>query len=183
MQAAQQRQKHYYDAGRRDVSFSEGEEVLVNAKNIKLRRTGDKSSCQKLFPKFIGPFRIVKKVGKGLAYEVALPSNMKKVHPVFHVSLLKPYRRDSDLERVQPPPAPIECDGEAEYVIQEILDHRPPQKPGAEREFLVKWVNYGPEHDSWEPEGNLADTEAFTRYLRKTGLTPQNPDSDDEREE
>lgn len=104
MQAAQQRQKQYYDEGRRDVRFSVGEEVLVNAKNIKLRRTGDKSSCRKFLPKYVGPFRVKAIVGKGLAYELGLPKGWR-IHPVFHVSLLKPYKRDPNQERVQPPVA------------------------------------------------------------------------------
>jgi hypothetical protein len=43
--------------------------------------------CQKLEPKFYGPYTILKHVGQ-VAYQLALPSH-SKLHPIFHVSCLK----------------------------------------------------------------------------------------------
>jgi hypothetical protein len=43
--------------------------------------------CQKLAPKFCGPYTILKQVGQ-VAYQLALP-NHSKLHLVFHVSCLK----------------------------------------------------------------------------------------------
>ncbi|WMV14903.1 hypothetical protein MTR67_008288 [Solanum verrucosum] len=42
----------------------------------------------KLSPRYIGPYRIVKKVGN-VAYELELPQELAVVHPVFHISMLK----------------------------------------------------------------------------------------------
>jgi hypothetical protein len=44
-----------------------------------------------------------------------------QVHPVFHVSLLEPYRENG---RVQSPPSPIEVEGALEYEVESILEHR-----------------------------------------------------------
>jgi hypothetical protein len=41
----------------------------------------------KLAPRFIGPFEILKRI-RPVAYEINLPSQLAKVHNVFHVSLL-----------------------------------------------------------------------------------------------
>ena len=172
MAAAQQRQKLYYDAGRRDVSFSVGDEVLVSSKNIKLRRKGDESSSNKLMPKFIGPYRVTQVVGKGLAYKLDLPNTMR-IHPVFHVSLLRPYRRDPCPERVQPAPGPVECeDGHEYYYIREILRHKTPKR--GHRKFLVAWKGYDQHHDSWEFESSVEGTDAYRDYLSRTGLKPRN---------
>jgi hypothetical protein len=43
--------------------------------------------CQKLAPKFYGPYTVLKHVGQ-VAYQLALPSHLK-LHLVFHVSCLK----------------------------------------------------------------------------------------------
>ena len=42
----------------------------------------------KLVPWFVGPFRILRKIGE-LAYRFDLSSELTSVHPVFHVSHLK----------------------------------------------------------------------------------------------
>ena len=44
-----------------------------------------------------------------------------KIHPVFHVSLLKPYKDSTIPGRLQAPP-PIEVDGAEEFEVSEILD-------------------------------------------------------------
>jgi hypothetical protein len=167
LQSAQQRQKAYYDAGRRDVSFSVGEEVLLSSKHLSLRRVGDKSSTPKLLPKWVGPFEIQKVIGKG-AYKLVLPDTMK-VHPVFHVSLLKAFHSDG---RVQPPD-PLIIDGEEEFFVERILDHRF-VKRGRKvcPEYLVKWRGYGTEHNSWEPASGLSDTVAYEAYWAYVGLEP-----------
>ena len=46
---------------------------------------------------------------------------MRTVHPVFPVSRLVEYRTDG---RCQPPPPPIELEGELEYEVEKILDKR-----------------------------------------------------------
>jgi hypothetical protein len=72
-----------------------------------------------------------------------------RIHPVFHASLLEPYRSD---ERVQPPPPPIELEGALEYEMDSILDHRFRGRRHPRASYLVSWKCYGPEHNSWEPE-------------------------------
>ncbi|CAJ2633285.1 unnamed protein product [Trifolium pratense] len=48
---------------------------------------------RKLTSKFIGPYQILKRVGK-VAYRIALPPSLANLHDVFHVSQLRKYVRD-----------------------------------------------------------------------------------------
>jgi hypothetical protein len=43
----------------------------------------------KLSPRFIGPFKIFRRVGDEMAYQLELPDHLSDVHDVFHVSQLK----------------------------------------------------------------------------------------------
>ncbi|XP_069144588.1 uncharacterized protein [Solanum lycopersicum] len=42
----------------------------------------------KLSPRYIGPYKILKKIGK-VTYELEFPAKLPALHPVFHISLLK----------------------------------------------------------------------------------------------
>ena len=39
------------------------------------------------------------------------------------------------------------------YEVEKILNMRRPKR--GPREFLIRWLGFGPEHDTWEPEPNL----------------------------
>ena len=150
---AKSRQKFYADGKRSDASFKAGDLVLLNTRNIKLK--GPAST--KLMPKWLGPFK-VETVINPVAYRLALPNTMR-IHPTFHVSLLKPYQASG---RVQPPPPPVIVDDEGGqwFSLESIRDHRITKRGRRQvRQYLVRWAGYGPEHDTWEPEENVAPSE------------------------
>ena len=51
---------------------------------LRYRRKG------KLSPRFIGPFKILERIGS-VAYKLALPPSLSSVHNVFHVPMLRKY--------------------------------------------------------------------------------------------
>jgi hypothetical protein len=83
---AQNHMKQQADQGPSERQFTEGDRVFLLLQPYK--QTSLKAEhCQKLAPKFYGPYTVLKHVGK-VAYQLALPSQ-SKLHPVFHVSCLK----------------------------------------------------------------------------------------------
>jgi hypothetical protein len=95
MLTAQSRQKSYADVRRRDLEFAVGDEVLLKMSPTKgIVHFGIKG---KLSPRYIGPYLITARVGS-LAYHHQLPESMARVHPVFHVSMLRKYIRDPELK-------------------------------------------------------------------------------------
>ena len=154
--------KSFADQKRRDVSFEKGEKVLLSTQNFKLANPG----TRKLLPKWVGPFEVLERIG-AVAYKLKLPKHLK-MHNVFHVNLVKPYRNDG---RVQPPPPPIEIDDSLEYEVERVLDDRNVGGKSSKKEFLIKWQGYGPEHNTWEPEKNLKNCkeilEEYWTYVAK----------------
>ena len=140
-----------------------GDRVWLSLKNIDSKRP-----CAKLDFKRQGPFRIVKKLSK-LNFELELPLSMKLLHPVFHVSLLEPVVENQIVNRQVPPPPPIEIDTFMEYEVEEILNSRIYRK---KLQYLVKWVGYGPQDNSYEDADNLGNcTELIAKFNREH---PQN---------
>ena len=85
---ANDKQKSYVDAKRTPREFSVGEKVLLRVKPQKSTIKFGKNA--KLAPRYVGPFEILEVVNP-LAYKIALPPALARMHDVFHVSYLKKY--------------------------------------------------------------------------------------------
>ena len=78
-------QQKYYDKKHRDVGYRVGDLVLLSTRNLKMKGTPGK-----LQKRFVGPFRVTETIGEQ-AYRLALPEEWR-IHPVFHVSLLRDWK-------------------------------------------------------------------------------------------
>jgi hypothetical protein len=128
--------------------------------------------------KFIGPFK-VKRIVSPVAYELDLPLNMH-IHPVFHVSKLKPLKSSSEsdysgrtsAESSRPPPELVNEDGDEEWEVERIVKERIVKRGrnGAQRvEYLVKWLGYPEWEMTWEPIKNLAHAQDAIRSFKSQG--------------
>jgi hypothetical protein len=86
LKAAQSRQKSYADRKGREVSFNHGDFAYLKVSPI--RGTRRFQVHGKLAPRYIGPYKVLKKVG-AVAYRLELPEEMLDIHPVFQVSQLR----------------------------------------------------------------------------------------------
>nr|GEW32065.1 putative reverse transcriptase domain-containing protein [Tanacetum cinerariifolium] len=94
MQAAQDRQKNYAGRKRKPMEFEIGDRVMLKVLPWKGVVRFDKKG--KLNPRYVGPFKVLAKVGK-VAYKLELPQELSRVHHTFHVSNLKKCYYDEPL--------------------------------------------------------------------------------------
>jgi hypothetical protein len=102
-------------------------------------------------PKRYGPFTIKEKIGK-VAYRLNLPAN-RRIHNVFHVDLLSPYKETDAYGPAFAKPPPDLIEGEEEYEVESIRDMR--MTRGRKRQYLVHWKGYPVSDDSWVDEKDM----------------------------
>lgn len=146
--AAQDRQKALANAGRQDVVFAPDDMVWLSTINLTLKHPG----TRKLLPRYVGPYKVVQRIGE-VAYKLKLPARLK-MHDIFHISLLKPFKSDG---RVPAVPEKIDLTtGELDYTVEDILMHRERRTGGRTvTTYLVKYADLGPEYNAWVPEKRL----------------------------
>ena len=106
----QKRIKNGKDPPKYDVN----QKVWLDARNLQT-----KVPSKKLAPRCYGPFTITEKVS-AVAYRLKLPNHMK-IHDIFHVNLLTPYRQNQIYGEAFPQPPPDLIEGEEEYEVKEIV--------------------------------------------------------------
>ena len=166
---AKAKQKHYADQHSTPKHFHVGERIMLSTQNLKRLNQPSK----KFRSRFIGPYKIIEKISSQ-AFKLDLPSNMK-VHPVFHISLLKEFNSLSPETEI-PDNIPSSNDmiyGDDTFFIQSIVDHKIAPHPstyakGPALLFKVKWEGYDSSEDSWEPYVNVKRTDCFEEYYKKS---------------
>jgi len=85
---------------------------------------------------------------------------MCSVHPVFHVSMLKPATSNTFSKRIQPAPASVIIDGEPEYEISQIVDSKIDCWQAYKLLYKVIWLGYEDTGDKseWIPGSELTHT-------------------------
>ena len=180
---AQEKQKKYADRKRREVSYQVGDRVMLSGADW-IEGKG------KLLSKFWGPFTVLE-VLSPLTVRLELPPSLRRIHDVFYVGKLKPFK---DSQRSYPtrqqldrPPPQVQGD-DPEWEVEKVLDKRVVlvgQGRGRPKlaltQYLVHWLGYPTEQDSWEDEENLLNApEAISDYEQSLWTDPVPAGSNDD---
>ena len=142
LRQSSEKQKEFANRKRREHKFKVGDWVWLSMENLRTNRPS-----KKLDFKRVGPFKIKKFINE-VAARLELPESLR-LHPVFHVSLLAPFRGPLKGQKgVRPGPIRIDGDGVPVMEVESILKSR--RRKGV-LEFLVKWLGYADLENSWQP--------------------------------
>jgi len=151
--AAKTVQTHNANKHRRpEPKYKVGDMVMLDSRNIRHRLKKNGRSA-KFYPRFLGPFKIIKARPDSSNYELKLSPavDFESIYPVFHAKLLRRYvpndpRRYPAREPARPPPIVPE---DNQYEVEQILDHD--KRLG----YLVRWAGYDQSGDSWVKEHDI----------------------------
>jgi hypothetical protein len=163
LEDAKQRQRALQQKKFTEQPFQVGNWVWLSTLNLRRRMPG----TSKLMPKFVGPFKVIKQVNP-TTYALDLKDTRKRIHPVFHSSLLKLHKGPVPQKIL---PIILEDDvqdGTSErYEVECITDHRLTHRRRSKEDgtrtnkvatglqYLIKWKGYDAIHNTWEPASNV----------------------------
>jgi hypothetical protein len=162
MRRAQRWQQKQANRHRRDHVYAVGDMVMLSTTHLSEFDVPGK----KLLQKYVGPFPVVQVVNP-VAVKLQLPASLSRIHPVFHVSLLKPapadaqgwHAADTPAATAATPPLPVPVlpaapAKKADAILQHDV-HYSRKLKGPFRVYLVKWAGLPLWDASWVDEPEL----------------------------
>ena len=138
--------KHVADRHRKEVVFKEGDMVCLKLQPHR-QSSVFKRAQQKLASKYFGPYKIIQRIG-AMAYKIQLLEGAR-IHPMFHVSLLKKIVGELTSNNNEVPP--IDDEGVLVLELESIVDTRWLKRGGKLIEqSLVRWKRLSAEDATWE---------------------------------
>ncbi|MBW0558449.1 hypothetical protein O181_098164 [Austropuccinia psidii MF-1] len=139
-----------------EPDFKGGDQVLVSTQNF-----NNLKGPKKIRDSFVGPFTIINLVGKN-AVDVKLTEEFPRKHPVFPVSLVKPYFQTEEdkfpsMKKNPTPPEIVEVE-ESPGPVKKIIRARKIRLNGRDqRKHLVRFKNQTADKDKWLAEDTIPD--------------------------
>ena len=152
LQASIDRQKKYTKNHRRPLEFEVGDNVFLKVSPMRgVMRFGKKG---KLSLRYIRLFEVIERIGE-VAYRLALPLALSRLHDVFHLSMLKKYLHGpSHILSYET----LDVDPKLTYEEKsvEILDQKDKVLHNKTVPFVkVLWRNHDVEKATWETKEDM----------------------------
>jgi len=117
----------------------------------------------RLHSRRLGPFLVLGHKNntytlRNLVTQKEFKVNIHRLHPFFF-----------DKDRVDP--QEVAAHDDEEFVVEAILAHKGDLSKKSDLTFLVRWLGYAPEFDTWEPWKNVMHVDKLHDYLRSIGQT------------
>ena len=152
LKTARDQQKSYADLKMKNIEYEVGDKVFLNVSPWrKVLGFGKKG---KLSPRFIGPYEVLERIGP-VAYLLALPPELAKLHDVFHMSMLRKYCFD-ELHILPVQEIQVQEDLSYDEKLKAILARDVKQLRNKQVSLVkVLWQHHGREEATWEPEATM----------------------------
>ncbi|MBW0511425.1 hypothetical protein O181_051140 [Austropuccinia psidii MF-1] len=153
-----------------EPEFNEGDQVLVSTLNFH-NLIGPK----KMRDSFVGSFTIIKLIGRN-EVEVKITEEFSRKHPVFPVSLVKPYFQTEEdkfpsRKKNPAPPEIVEVE-DSPGPVKKIINARKIRLNGKDqRQYLVRFKNQTADKDKWLEEDAIPDGNLHLRRFRASRRT------------
>ncbi|MBW0479154.1 hypothetical protein O181_018869 [Austropuccinia psidii MF-1] len=153
-----------------EPDFREGDQVLVSTLNFNNLK-GPKS----MRDSFVGPSTIIKLVVKN-AVEVKLAEEFSRKHPVFPVSLVKPFFQTEEdklpsRKKNPNPPEIVEVE-DSPGPVKKIIKAKKIRLNGKDqRQYLVRFKNQKADKDKWLAEDAIPDGKLHLTRFRASRRT------------
>ncbi|MBW0507014.1 hypothetical protein O181_046729 [Austropuccinia psidii MF-1] len=124
---------------------------------------------------FLGPFTFIKLIGKN-EVEVKLTEEFSRTHPVFPVSLVKPYFQTEEdkfpsRKKNPTPPKIVEVE-DSPGPVKKIIKARKIRLDGKDqRQYLVRFKNQKADKDKWLAEDAIPGGNLHLRRFRASKRT------------
>ena len=143
-------------------TYRVGQRVWLSTKDIPIR-----GGTRKLAPRYVGPFSITHVISP-TAVRLRLHSTMGRIHPMFHVSRIKPALTHALSSPPAAPPAapppPRVIGGGKTFTVNRLMECCRRERG---LQYLVDWEGYGPEHWVWTPARFILDKDLIREFHRR----------------
>ncbi|MBW0566814.1 hypothetical protein O181_106529 [Austropuccinia psidii MF-1] len=153
-----------------EPDFKQGDQVPVSTLSV-----NNLKGPKKRRDSFVGPFSIIRLIGKN-AVEVKRTEELSRKHPVFPVSLVKPYFQTEEdkfpSRKKNPTPPDIVEVEDSSGPVSRIIKARKIRLNGKDqRQYLVRFKNQTADKDKWLEEDAIPDGNLHLRRFRASRST------------